>query len=108
MATTFLLRRDVAYDWWYKNPRLREGEMGLELGTGKYKVGDGVRNWNDLPYFTNEEQITAYIDASIAALAGSVSGVTQQELDDHINSTAPHPFYEDGADLTLLYNNAKV
>lgn len=108
MATTFLLRRDVAYDWWYKNPRLREGEMGLELGTGKYKVGDGVRNWNDLPYFTNEEQIKAYIDAEIAALSGGVSGVTQQQLTDHIDSLAPHLNWEDGADLSLLYENAKV
>lgn len=108
MPTTFLVRRDVAYDWWYKNPLLREGEMAQELGTNRFKLGDGVRHWNDLPYFTNEEQIKAYIDAEIAALAGSVSGVTQQQLTDHIDSTAPHLNYEDGADLTLLYENAKV
>lgn len=108
MPTSFQLRRGTGIDWATKNPRLREGEMGFELGTNRYKIGDGVRNWNDLPYFTNEAVIKAYIDAEIADLAGSVSGVTQAELDAHINSELPHPVYEDGADLTLLYENAKV
>lgn len=108
MPTTFLPRRGTAVEWATRNPLLREGEMGFELGTNRYKMGDGNRRWNDLPYFTNEEVIKAYIDAEIAALAGSVSGVTQLEFDNHVNSTAPHLNYEDGADLTLLYNNAKV
>jgi Major tropism determinant N-terminal domain len=108
MPVTFLLRRDVAADWAIKNPILREGEMGQEVGTNRFKLGDGLNAWNDLPYFTNEDQIKAYIDAEIAALAGSVSGVTQQQLADHINSLAPHLNWEDGADLTLLYENAKV
>ena len=108
MPTTFLPRRGPAADWTARNPILREGEMGFETGTNRYKIGDGRRRWLDLPYFTNEEVIKEYIDAEIAELAGSVSGVTQQELDDHINSELPHPVYEDGADLTLLYENAKV
>ena len=108
MPTTFLIRRGTVLDWEAKNPRLLEGEMGYELGTGKYKIGDGYRVWMDLPYFTNEAVVKAYVDAEVAALAGSVSGVTQQELEDHVNSLAPHLNYEDGANLTLLYENAKV
>lgn len=105
---TFLLRRGTFYDWATRNPRLMQGEMGYEIGTGRYKVGDGVRNWIDLPYFTNEALIKDYIDAEIAALAGSVSGVTEQDLIDHVNDTTPHPEYDEGPSLMLLYENAKV
>lgn len=109
MPTTFLLRRDIAIDWAAKNPRLREGEMGQELGTNRFKLGDGVHRWLDLPYFTNETMIKAYIDAEIAQLAGAVSGVTEQEFTDHIEEPdIPHPNYDDGSVLTLLYENAKV
>jgi Major tropism determinant N-terminal domain len=108
MAVSFRPRRGTYFDWEAKNPILGEGEWGYEIGTGRYKVGDGVHHWMDLPYFTNEEAIKAYVDAEVAALAGSVSGVTEQQLTDHVNAVAPHPFFEDGADLTLLYLNSKV
>lgn len=108
MPTTFLLRRGTGIDWATKNPLLREGEMGLEIGTNRYKIGDGFRRWVDLPYFSDDSTLKAYIDAEIAALAGSVSGVTQQELTDHIEATEPHQNYDDGTSLVLLYENAKV
>lgn len=108
MATIFLPRRGTSAEWQTKNPRLREGEMGYETDSCSYKMGDGVRRWMDLPYFTNEAVIKEYIDAQIALLAGGVSGVTQQELTDHIDSESPHPNYDDGVTLTLLYENAKV
>lgn len=108
MPTTFLLRRGTAIDWEIRNPRLHEGEIGYELGTWRYKIGDGLRSWNDLPYFEDKARTEAFIVSKIAELAGTVTGVTQQELLDHIDSPAPHLNYEDGADLTLLYENAKV
>jgi hypothetical protein len=109
MSITFLPRRGTAIDWATRNPRLREGEMGFEIGTNRYKMGDGVRKWLDLPYFTNEEIIKEYIDAEISDLAGTVSGVTEQEFSDHIlEAETPHPNYDDGVTLTLLYENAKV
>lgn len=108
MPTTFLLRRGTGLDWQVKNPLLHEGEMGYELGTWRYKIGDGVRKWNDLPYFEDEAQTEAFVIAKVAALAGSVSGVTQSDLTAHVDSPNPHPIYDDGADLLLLYQNAKV
>jgi hypothetical protein len=109
MPTTFLIRRDVALDWATKNPRLREGEMGLELGTNRFKMGDGVRNWLDLPYFEDGDAIKAYIDAEIAGLAGNVTGVSLTEFTNHVDEeVAPHPNYDDGRSLILLYENAKV
>lgn len=44
------LRRGTASRWESANPVLAQGELGVELDTGKFKLGDGVRNWSDLPY----------------------------------------------------------
>jgi hypothetical protein len=48
-----LVRRDTAANWASPlvNPVLGDGEMGYEKDTGKMKIGDGVRRWNQLSYF---------------------------------------------------------
>ena len=32
------------------NPTLAQGELGIELDTGRFKIGDGVTAWNTLTY----------------------------------------------------------
>lgn len=46
---------DTSTNWTSNNPILLAGEMGIESDTNKVKVGNGVNNWNDLPYFGNAE-----------------------------------------------------
>lgn len=43
-------RRATAADWTSVNPILAEAQFCYEIGTGKFKVGDGSSRWNDLPY----------------------------------------------------------
>ena len=50
MAIQIQLRRDVESNWQSVNPILAEGELGLDLATNAFKIGDGIRRWNDLPY----------------------------------------------------------
>lgn len=50
MITRILLRRGNAADWVNANPILRAGELGIETDTRKFKFGDDVTAWNDLPY----------------------------------------------------------
>jgi hypothetical protein len=50
MAIKIQLRRGTAAEWSTANPLLSEGELGLELDTGKFKVGNGTSNWNALVY----------------------------------------------------------
>lgn len=50
MAQQILLRRGTAAEWTAANPILAEGEMGLEKDTNKYKIGNGITNWNGLEY----------------------------------------------------------
>jgi len=43
-------RRDTSINWSSTNPLLASGEMGIELDTHTFKIGDGCLRWNDLPY----------------------------------------------------------
>jgi hypothetical protein len=43
-------RRDTSLNWQQTNPLLASGEMGIELDTHTFKIGDGVLRWNALPY----------------------------------------------------------
>jgi hypothetical protein len=35
-------------------------------------------------------------------------GISRADLNEHVNSETPHPVYDDGPSLALLYENAKV
>lgn len=56
MATTvhyrFVVKRDTAAAFVAANTLLLEGEFGLELDTGRAKMGDGVTRWNDMAYYS--------------------------------------------------------
>lgn len=45
-----LSRVDTVMGWTEKNPQLLDREIGYERETGKYKIGDGNKNWNQLEY----------------------------------------------------------
>ena len=50
MANRIQLRRGGAQEWANSNPTLAQGELGIELDTGRFKIGDGVTAWNTLRY----------------------------------------------------------
>lgn len=50
MAIRIQYRRDDAATWAAVNPVLAEGEPGYEVDTGRFKVGNGLNAWSDLPY----------------------------------------------------------
>lgn len=43
-------RNDTAANWLLVNPILLRGELGVELDTGKMKIGNGRSAWSALPY----------------------------------------------------------
>jgi len=61
MATnvTFQLRRGLSTQWTSAGTTLAAGEPGVETDTGKFKLGDGVRSWNNLPYFVPQVLLQA-------------------------------------------------
>ena len=88
------LRRKKAAHWVEQNPVLEPGEPGYEKDTQMMKIGDGVTPWNDLQYF--------------AGGGGGGEGGAAAIVGQHINSSLPHPVYDNGPSLTIIYENAKV
>jgi len=43
-------RRDTSVSWTFANPVLASGELGIELDTKQFKIGDGNTRWSLLPY----------------------------------------------------------
>jgi hypothetical protein len=76
MATRMQQRKGTAAQWISTNsgngPVLNAGEIGFEIDTNKFKIGDGINHWADLVYFTDSASalaaINAVIDAAPAAL----------------------------------------
>ena len=50
MSLQIQLRRGLAVDWSANDPILAQAEIGVELDTRKFKIGDGIHNWNSLSY----------------------------------------------------------
>ena len=48
--TRIQLRRGTIAEWTSFNPVLFEGEVGVELDTNKFKIGNGTLPWLSLPY----------------------------------------------------------
>lgn len=88
---TIKLRRDLSFRWMKINPVLAQGEPAYETDTGRFKIGDGETAWKDLEYFVPNAGV-----------------VIPMDLEEHINDPTPHPVYDDGPSLAILYENAKV
>lgn len=50
MAIQIQFRRGTAAEWASVDPILAEAEMGIELDTGLFKIGNGLDPWNQLSY----------------------------------------------------------
>jgi len=93
MSVRIQLRRDTAINWTTNDPILAEGELGLEIDSGRWKVGNGLHAWDALPYSNS-------IFSGPAVIADSSSGtalrITQTGtgnalvVEDEINPDATH------------------
>lgn len=50
LSVEHIQRHDTSSNWTTKNPILKQAMIGIEDDTGKFKIGDGVKSWNDLQY----------------------------------------------------------
>lgn len=105
---TIKLRRDTSSEWLRVNPVLDYGEPGYENDTGRLRIGDGRTRWASLDYYVSTSELLSLMEASLANAGGGDGGAAQQALASHISSLTPHPAYDDGPSLFLLYQNAKV
>jgi hypothetical protein len=88
----YKLRRGTAARWLQVDPILGPSEPGHEIDTNKIKLGDGVSRWSELEYFAGD-----FGDGSSDAAVNA-----------HINSSNPHPAYDDIPSLKLLFENGLI
>ena len=79
MAVIIRFKRGQASTWESKNLLLSPGEPGFELDTGKLKIGDGVKKWNELAYINDPDKISE-LDAAIK------DRYTKSEIDSMVNA----------------------
>lgn len=76
MAIRMQQRRGTAEQWTLANPVLGPGEIGFELDTNSFKIGDGVSTWDQLDYFENSVSIAGSIDDYVPLTQkGAANGV---------------------------------
>jgi hypothetical protein len=73
MAVQIQLRGGTLAEWTLSNPVIAQREMVLETDTDKFKIGNGVDNYLELPY---GGLIGPAGEAGPAGPAGSFDGTT--------------------------------
>jgi len=76
MASIVQFRRGSAAQWTSANPKLAEGELGLELDTGLFKVGNGNDFWATLSYSSGPAGPTGSTGAAGSAGSNGAAGST--------------------------------
>lgn len=92
--TTIQFRQGSPEEWVAKNPVLESAEPGYEIGTRKYKLGDGETPWNDLAYSNAVTEITPEVveqslpeRLSQESLLDTINGeLTSQKISDLLPS----------------------
>ena len=118
MSTRMVQRKGTYQQWFDTNPKLLSGEIGYETDSNKFKIGDGVNNWNDLTYFVDDSQLTImmqdfateeYVDSAVlnaeVDLPGSAGvgidwNATTEQFD--IDSTIATKSYADQAEADAI------
>lgn len=72
LNTKIILRNDTRVNWESANPVLTKGEMGIEVDTGKVKIGDGVKTWSELGYANVLPSELDVISAEISTVKAKV------------------------------------
>ncbi len=52
--TIVQVKRDSTLNWYASNPRLALGEPGVDMDLHRFKIGNGIDRWNELPYMDND------------------------------------------------------
>lgn len=53
MNSLILIRSDTKANWTTADPTLKKGEVGIELDTNRFKIGDNSTAWNSLGYYSS-------------------------------------------------------
>jgi hypothetical protein len=74
MSVQIQLRRGTEQEWFTANSLLAQGELGAEIDTGRFKLGDGITYWHNLPYSSGIQGITG--TAATISVGSVTTGTT--------------------------------
>ena len=74
LTTKIVMRNDSAANWTTSNPVLAKGEIGFENDSYMVKIGDGVKKWSELDYFSDYDATKIKFKQDIT-LAGDYTAV---------------------------------
>lgn len=64
VISTIKFKRGTEARWAEVNPILENGEPGYVYDKYKFKIGDGVTPWNDLPYMDGKTEVMNFSNVS--------------------------------------------
>lgn len=110
LTVKIALRNDTAANWTSANPVLLKGEIGIEIDTNKFKVGDGTTNWVSLDYFMGNitEIPSGYMDK--ATYAGTKAGYVKaaETADKLTNAVTINGVSFDGSQNITVEDDTKI
>jgi hypothetical protein len=75
MANRIQLRRGGSQEWRNANPVLAQGEVGIDLDSGRIKIGDGSTAWNSLAY-----------ERPVESVANTANSLVQRDSDGNFSA----------------------
>lgn len=100
---TVQFRRGNASDWATQNPTLAQAELGVELDTGKFKIGNGNTPWNTLPYgFTPPSPFSVYPTFAAATAQPPIIPGLVRVVADETNGGNPTAYFFDGTEFQWI------
>ena len=73
LKSRLVLRNGTSEQWADANPALLKGEFGVENDTNRFKIGDGITAWNDLPY--SDKEVRELIEDAKTSLDEGLTGI---------------------------------
>lgn len=107
ITKTMAQRRGTTSQWSVANRILLSGEIGYDTVTKTFRVGNDTDIFENLEEFIPASEIATMIATALENIGGGGDG-DPQTLVNHINSSTPHPVYDDLPSLVLIYENGKV
>ena len=98
MAVQIQLRRGLSSQWNSSNPILAQGEPGLELDTGRIKIGNSASTWTQLSYSTT---LGADYLSLIAASANFLTKADAAQLYIPITASGPYLTELEASDIYI-------
>ncbi len=86
--TEIHLRRDSTLNWYASNPRLALGEPGIDLTLHRFKIGNGIDRWNDLPYM--DDDLYKLLDKQQQAMADYVRDLLNKIAANKLDADQKH------------------